>query len=329
MPFDFGKNLLRLRREKELTQEQAAELLNVSKQSISRWENGVTWPDVSFLPNLASFYGVTVDALLGAGESEKQAVLADYASRRQTAHSAGDRAAALELSKAAYEKYPNESMVMSDLMLDAFLAGKHKEAAGRDELRLSLSVAERFYRMTDDLEEKCRCIRTAALCCQLLGQPEEARRWMAQLPSVWSGIELCALELLEGGELRDHLQNTLSDFTDILCKLLLAYAELPGLSAAERKAGLQKLPGLLELLFEDGDYGLFWAPLVRARKKLAELSDEPEEKLRFEASAGSAADRFCALMEGKHSSVLFRGMGYSPKAFTGTLPALSRANGPG
>ena len=66
MDFDFGANLRALRCGKGLTQEQAAELLNVSKQSVSRWENGITWPDISFLPQLASFYDVSVDALLGA-----------------------------------------------------------------------------------------------------------------------------------------------------------------------------------------------------------------------------------------------------------------------
>lgn len=322
MPFDFGKNLLALRTGKGLTQEQAAELLNISKQSVSRWENGVTWPDVSFLPNLASFYGVTVDALLGAGEAEKQAALGEYASRRQAAQGAGDRTGALELSRAAFGKYPNESMVMSNLMIDAYLLGKEAEGPrGREALRLSLSTAERLSRMTDDLEERCRCIRYSALCHQLLGQPEEARRWMERLPGVWSGIELCAMELLEGKELREHLQSTLSDFTDILCKLLLAYAELPELSRDERSKVLQKLPELMKLLFEDGDYGLFLVPMTRAEEKLAELAEDPEERIRHETLARNCAERFCALTEGRHASLLFRGLPYSPEDFTGHLPA--------
>ena len=60
MKFDFGDNLKKLRNSKGLTQEQVAELLNVSKQSISRWENNITYPDISFLPILASFYCITV-----------------------------------------------------------------------------------------------------------------------------------------------------------------------------------------------------------------------------------------------------------------------------
>ena len=48
MNFNFGENLKTLRTTKGFTQEQAAELLNVSKQSVSRWENNITYPDITF-----------------------------------------------------------------------------------------------------------------------------------------------------------------------------------------------------------------------------------------------------------------------------------------
>lgn len=59
----FANNLRKLRLEKAYTQEQAAELLSVSAQSVSRWECGSTMPDVMLLPEIAKIYGVTVDDL--------------------------------------------------------------------------------------------------------------------------------------------------------------------------------------------------------------------------------------------------------------------------
>ena len=59
----FASNLRRLRLSKNLTQEQAAEALGVSAQSVSRWECGNTYPDVMLLPEIARLYGVTVDDL--------------------------------------------------------------------------------------------------------------------------------------------------------------------------------------------------------------------------------------------------------------------------
>lgn len=59
----FCKNLKRLRMAKNLTQEQAAETLGVSAQSVSRWECGTTLPDVTMLPAIAALYCVTIDDL--------------------------------------------------------------------------------------------------------------------------------------------------------------------------------------------------------------------------------------------------------------------------
>lgn len=59
----FCKNLKRLRLAKNLTQEQAAEALGVSAQSVSRWECGTTLPDVTILPEMARLYCVTIDDL--------------------------------------------------------------------------------------------------------------------------------------------------------------------------------------------------------------------------------------------------------------------------
>ena len=53
---NFSKNLRKLRLEKKLTQEQVAEKLGVSAQSVSRWETGATFPDVMMLPEIARMY---------------------------------------------------------------------------------------------------------------------------------------------------------------------------------------------------------------------------------------------------------------------------------
>lgn len=73
----FCRNLKRLRLEKKMTQEQAAEKLGVSTQSISRWECGTTLPDVTVLPEIARLYCVTIDDLY----RETSAAYDNYAQR--------------------------------------------------------------------------------------------------------------------------------------------------------------------------------------------------------------------------------------------------------
>lgn len=72
MKLNLGDNIRTYRRAKDMTQEQLAEQLGVSFQSVSRWENGTTYPDMELLPALARIFSVTVDALLGVSDEEKQ-----------------------------------------------------------------------------------------------------------------------------------------------------------------------------------------------------------------------------------------------------------------
>lgn len=61
----IADNIVRLRRQKQITQEQLADFVGVTKASVSKWETGLSHPDIMMLPRLASFFGVTVDELLG------------------------------------------------------------------------------------------------------------------------------------------------------------------------------------------------------------------------------------------------------------------------
>ena len=73
MNLTIGKNIRALRKQQSITQEALAEHLGVSYQSVSRWENEITYPDMELLPAIAGFFSVSVDALLGIPEAEKEA----------------------------------------------------------------------------------------------------------------------------------------------------------------------------------------------------------------------------------------------------------------
>ena len=65
MKLNLGENIRRLRRLRDWTQDELADRLGTTSQSVSRWENGTTYPDMEFLPELADLFSVTVDALIG------------------------------------------------------------------------------------------------------------------------------------------------------------------------------------------------------------------------------------------------------------------------
>ena len=60
-----GSKIRLLRTNKQITQEQLAEALNISGQAVSKWESDTSSPDISMLPILADYFGITIDELLG------------------------------------------------------------------------------------------------------------------------------------------------------------------------------------------------------------------------------------------------------------------------
>ena len=69
----LAENIACLRKARSMTQEALAELIGVSPQTISKWENSTTYPDVSLLPVIADVFGVTIDALYGRETTIPQA----------------------------------------------------------------------------------------------------------------------------------------------------------------------------------------------------------------------------------------------------------------
>lgn len=61
----LGDNISRLRHQKKITQEELARFMGVTKASVSKWETNQSLPDILLLPQLASFFDISVDELLG------------------------------------------------------------------------------------------------------------------------------------------------------------------------------------------------------------------------------------------------------------------------
>ncbi len=316
--FDFGKQLKDLRNAKGLTQEQVAELLNVSKQSVSRWENNVTYPDITFLPTLASFFGVTVDALLGADYETNAQAKKQCLSKRHNAHNSGDIRAAYELSQELYSRFPNDLTVINAMMTDSYLMGLHDAGGGRRHyLEMSIAVSERFMKMTEDIEESCRCIRNIAACHKLLGNNEAAVLWMNKLPSMWSGIEHTALSVLEGEEREASVRRSLDAALNLIYRLIYESSQRQNLSAAQRIMILEKIPVMFGLLLENGDYGFYHGFLSRTYLELAKCCLPDREKAI--ACIESASEHACKMdgaQPSEHKSILFLGERISPDEWT-------------
>ena len=81
MKLNIGNNIRTLRRSRDMTQDELADKLGVTFQTVSRWENGGSYPDIEFLPAIADVFEVTVDHLLGSDTEMRREQLKELTSR--------------------------------------------------------------------------------------------------------------------------------------------------------------------------------------------------------------------------------------------------------
>ena len=172
----LAKNLKALRKEKGLTQEEAAVLLGVSPQSVSKWERGETLPDITLLPALANLYKVSVDLLLGMDQLNQQQTRNAIFIAAHTHLQHGDVDAAVAVYSEALKLFPNDEGMMSDLAVALALTN--------DPMQLSraLALCERV--LSGQRNEKFHHTTRAALSFILLksGEQEKAAQIAGQLP---------------------------------------------------------------------------------------------------------------------------------------------------
>ena len=105
MEIRVSENIRRLRKEKGITQEALADMLHISPQSISKWERGDAYPDISMLSPLANYFDVTIDSLLGNDKIIAEERIKRYIEEYKVLTAKDDGKRALEIAKIAYEDY--------------------------------------------------------------------------------------------------------------------------------------------------------------------------------------------------------------------------------
>lgn len=102
---NLAENIVRQRRIKGVTQEELADFIGVTKASVSKWETGTTTPDIQILPQIASFFDVTVDRLLGYEPQLGKEQIKLYYHRLAEEFADGSFEAVMEKSEALVKRY--------------------------------------------------------------------------------------------------------------------------------------------------------------------------------------------------------------------------------
>ena len=109
MTIYLSENIKRLRLEKGLTQETLSEFLGVTSQSVSNWERGESYPDITILPEIAGFFKVSVDELLGVNRAEDEA---EITKELEAYDNIRDKELKLEIINRLKETFPNDFRIL-------------------------------------------------------------------------------------------------------------------------------------------------------------------------------------------------------------------------
>jgi len=212
MEMQIGRNIRALRKSRGITQEDLADALNVSFQTVSKWERGESYPDITILPDLSDYFAVSVDELMGLECGVRRIVNREVYKNAHDFVSGGEYASAITLLRYTLKEFPKEYGVMSELALALSIAGVCADEAAK----LCECVIE------NSKSEKLRSTTRACLCLihAKNGDIEKAVSIARTMPHIWESREMLMSEIYiadmeaYAAELKKSVKLTLS----VLCK---------------------------------------------------------------------------------------------------------------
>lgn len=204
---NLGNKIRALRKEKNLSQEVLATHLGVTSQSVSKWENENSMPDVALIPAIASFFGVSTDELFDYSlfeiEKKVEIIVAENCKYRDT-----DPAKAEQILRDGLEQYPGNDRLLNCLIYVIPLPERSDEV---------ITLCKQLIENTryDDVKYDAWRIMAEAYCS--LGNYELARAAVEKIPEMYvSKLSVEALLLKDAASLAAARKQKWIAFEDVL-----------------------------------------------------------------------------------------------------------------
>lgn len=198
----LGTNIKEYRLKKGYTQEQLAYELGVSSQTVSRWETGITYPDIVMLPIIAELFDTSIDNLMGytkeCSTKERENFFVEV-NNLETSEK-------ILRHREMLQKYPNDTHLQFSLASLLYkLVKKCDDVDAEQELRLLC------YRIlhSNFPDMQCGAKRLLALISAKNGELEDALKYVNELPSVYCGREVMAEQILHGISFQEAMRKWL------------------------------------------------------------------------------------------------------------------------
>lgn len=254
----IGEKIKELRKAQDVTQEKLADYLNISYQAVSKWENGLALPDITLLPQLASFFGVTVDELLGVTKPEQSEELTQYEKQYFKFGREGKVLEKIALCREVLKKYPRNYQWMLNLAygLVSYAATKEQEEYSKEH-----KFTEEAINLCEKVLEDCTTDRLRHSAIQILcynypyvGKKAEAIQLAESMPDMLLSREALLSRIYKGEECLKQDQQNLSNMIDwcagIIYEMACRSDLKQGLSNEQRIHLLNTAIKLYQMIYE-------------------------------------------------------------------------------
>lgn len=187
----LGEKIRMLRKQKNISQETLATYLGVSYQAVSKWENETTMPDVTLIPAIAYFFGVSADELFDFNmyeiEKNVEAIVDEYSKYWDI-----DKQKSEQIIRDGLKKYPGNDTLLNCLISGIPIPERSDEVI---ELCKTLIEGTRF----DDVKyDACRILAEAYIS---VGNYSLAKETIEKIPEIYFSKLSVAAELLNGDDM--------------------------------------------------------------------------------------------------------------------------------
>ena len=214
----IGEKIKSLRKEQDVTQEKLATYLNISYQAVSKWEKGTALPDITLIPRIANFFGVSADELLGMKDTEEAEELRELEQIYHENNRLGKTFDNITLSRKVLEKYPRNYQWMLNLaypLTQYYDTAEHRKYSEEHNFRdESIRLCERV--LEDCTVESIRHGAIQILCYEYpnVGKKDLALKMAMEMPDMYLSREQLLAHIYEGEEQIETLQHILLQYLE-------------------------------------------------------------------------------------------------------------------
>lgn len=274
----LGERIKKLRQENSITQEQLADYLNISYQSVSKWEHGSSSPDISLIVPIAQFFNVTTDELLGHEFAETQSAIDEYAKKVRPLRSQGKVDELFELAKQMYEKHPRSEYFQEEYAFQ--LLDKSRRTSGDesdDALNLCIKLCERIMKESRDERRRSGVRQTLVWAYHNQKKYDLAKKTAKDAQTMYLSCEMLSQLAMDEGsdEYKELAEQNIISYIDCAMQNIV-YARRD--NDDERIFALQTALKIWQTVFPDENYLFYHCRIAEIYRILAIVYDRQGDR---------------------------------------------------